>query len=58
MKIKEVLNRFFHVYAITRVTMIVFMTVLAYFAMVSPLKDIKKIPRDDADKKKCWENIG
>ncbi len=45
MKVKEVLNRFFHVYAINVIVITCVTTFLAYFTMLSPQEEIKYVQK-------------
>ncbi len=45
MKVKEVLNRFFHVYAINVIVIACVTTFLAYFTMLSPQEEIKYVQK-------------
>ncbi len=59
MKVKDVFNRFFHVYAIVKeMTMIVFKIFFGLFCHAFTLKDVRKIARDDVDKKNVGKMLG
>jgi heme/copper-type cytochrome/quinol oxidase subunit 1 len=45
MKVKEVLNRFFHVYAINVIVTTCVTIFLAYFIMLSPQEEIKDVQK-------------
>jgi hypothetical protein len=45
MKVKEILDRFFHVYAINVTVIACVNTFLAYFTMFSPQEEIKDVQK-------------